>query len=41
MLVRFRDINDPKTVERVDPWKLDASWSRRDLPADQLVPTIR
>ena len=26
MLVRFRDINDPKTVERVDPWKLDASF---------------
>ena len=26
MLVRFRDINDPKTVERVDPGKIDASF---------------
>lgn len=26
MLVRFRDINDPKTVERVDPGNLSASF---------------
>ncbi len=26
MLVRFRDINDPKSVERVDPEHLDASF---------------
>jgi len=34
MLVRFRDTNDPATVERVDPDNLDASFGRGDAQTD-------